>query len=240
MNLNDTLLQLHHGLQAAAGVGRTLLPPKTDDSHTSFSWSQTHGALVQDCVDGQFRAGLRLCDLALLLIDANDQIKETFCLRGKTLEDGFRFYEERVGKMLARPGEPLPEHAVANGACFTAMDDLLSALASMYGEAAAILERLRAKHPTASSVRLWPHHFDIATLIALPENRSVGVGFLGGDANIPEPYWYVYVHPMSEKTLPPITTGRWYAGAWIGAVLTGKNDAATAERFLDEAIAALT
>jgi hypothetical protein len=239
MNLQDTLLQLHHGLQAAAGVGRTLIPARPDDSHTSFSWSPTHGALIQDCVDGRFRAGLRMCDLALLLIDAEDRVTESYCLRGHTLDDGFRFYEERVGKMLARPGEGIPEHAVANGACFSAMDEMLSRLAKMYGEAAAILERVRAKHPTASPVRCWPHHFDIATLIALPGNRSIGIGFLGGDANIPEPYWYVYAHPVPEKTMAPLSAGRWYAGAWLGAVLTGDNDAVATERFLGEAIAAL-
>jgi len=239
MNLQDALLQLHHGLQAAAGVGRTLIPPKPDDSHTSFSWSQKHGALVQDCVDGRFRAGLRLCDLALLVIDAEDRVTDSFCLRGRTLDDGFRFYEERVGRMIARPGEPLPEHPVASGACFSAMENFLSALASMYGDAAAVLERIRAKHPGASPVRLWPHHFDIATLISLPGNRSLGLGFLGGDANIPEPYWYIYANPMSENTLPPLSVGRWYAGAWVGGVLTGESSAADAERFLNEAIGVL-
>jgi hypothetical protein len=240
MTFQDALLELHHGLQAAAGVGRTLLPPKADDSHTSFSWSEKHGALVQDCVDGKFRAGLRMRDLALLLIDANNQVIAEYCLRGKMLDDGFRFYEERVGQMIARPAEPLPEHPVAMGAYFSAMDEMLCSIATMYGDAAAILEHLRAKHPTASPVRLWPHHFDIATLIALPENRSIGVGFLGGDENISEPYWYVYASPSTEKTLPPLPVGRWYNGAWKGAVLTGKNDAATTEKFLDEAIGALT
>jgi hypothetical protein len=240
MNLQDTLLQLHHGLQAAAGVGRTLLPPRSDDSHTSFCWSKPHGALVQELVDGRFRSGLRLCDLALLLIDDGDRVIDSYCLRGRTLEDGFRFYEERVGRMIARPGEPLPEHAVASGACFAAMDDLLSSLGRMYGDAAMSLERLRAKHPTASPVRCWPHHFDIALLITLPGNRSIGVGFLGGDENISEPYWYVYASPTPENTLPPLSLGRWYAGAWVGAVLMGENDAAATERFLDEAVAALT
>jgi hypothetical protein len=239
MNLQDALLQLHHGLQAAAGVGRTLIPARPDDSHTNFAWSEKHGALLQECVDGRYRAGLRLSDLALLLVDANDCVTEAFCLRGHTLDDGFRFYEERVGTMLVRPGEELPEHAVTGGACFNAMDEFLSKLASMYGNAAAILERIRAKYPGASPVRCWPHHFDIATLIPLPENGSIGVGFLGGDANIAEPYWYVYASPMPEATLPPLSIGRWYAGTWVGAVLTGEHDAAATERFLSEAIEAL-
>src|SRR5436190_1776773 len=145
MTFQDALLELHHGLQAAAGVGRTLLPPKADDSHTNFSWSQKHGALVQDCVDGQFRAGLRMRDLALLLIDKDDGVTGEFCLRGKKLDDGFRFYEERVGKMIARPGEPLPAHPVANGACFSAMDEFLCTVAELYGDAAAVLGRVERR-----------------------------------------------------------------------------------------------
>ena len=237
--MQDTYHQLHYGLQAAAGVGRTLIPPKSDDSHTSFTWSDAHGALVQDCVDGRYRAGLRLCDMTLLLIDASGAVTDSYPLRGCTLDDGFRFYEERVGRMLARPGEGLPQHDVANGAPFMPMDDELATLAKMYAEAAAILERVRAKHPAASPVRCWPHHFDIALLISLPEERSIGVGFLGGDANIPEPYWYVYAWPTPENTLPPLRTGRWYAGAWVGAVLEGIHDTATVEQFLGEAIKVL-
>ncbi len=224
---SDALLQLHHALQAAAGVGRTLIPARPDDSHTNFAWSEKHGALLQECVDGRYRAGLRFSDLALLLVDANDCVTGAFCLRGHTLDEGFRFYEEHVGKMLVRPEEPRSE-------VFDAPDELLAKIGSMYGRAAAILERIRAKYPGASPVRCWPHHFDIAILI-----KSIGLGFLGGDANIPEPYWYVYASPMPEATLPPLSIGRWYAGAWVGAVLTGEHDAAATERFLIEAIEAL-
>ncbi len=239
MTLQHTHRQLHHGLQAAAAVGRALLPPKSDDSHTSFTWSAAHGALVQECVEGRYRSGLRVCDLTLLIIDANDAVTGAYPLRGRTLDDGFRFYEECLGRMLARHGEGLPDHEVANGAPFMPIDDHLATLASMNADAAAILERLRAKHPSASPVRCWPHHFDIAMLIALPEERSIGVGFLGGDANIPQPYWYVYAWPTPENTLPPLSAGRWYAGAWVGAVLEGQHDVATVERFLDEAIRVL-
>ena len=234
MTLQETQQHIHHALQAAAGVGRALLPPKPDDSHMSFMWSDRHQALVQDVVDRRFRSGLRMRDLTLLLIDANDQLIDSYPLRGHTLGDGLRFYEERVGRMLVCP------EGFARDVVLTPNDEELAQIAAMYCDAAAILERLRAKHPGASPVRCWPHHFDIAVLISLPEERSIGVGFLGGDTHIPEPYWYVYVHPVTENTMPPLSVGRWYAGAWMGAVLTGRNDIATTERFLDEAIATLT
>ncbi|HUP62478.1 MAG TPA: hypothetical protein VNA69_18890 [Thermoanaerobaculia bacterium] len=239
MALSDTHLQLHYSLQAAAGVGRTLLPPRPDDSHASFAWSDAHGALVQDVDDGRFRSGVRVRDMSLVLIDAEDRVSAEYPMCGHTLDDGFRFYEERVGRTLARSGEPLPEHSVANGASFAPSDEDLAVLASVYGDAAAILERLRAQHGGATPVRCWPHHFDIALLINVDKDHHLGVGFLGGDANIPEPYWYVYAWPMPENTTPPLTVGRWYAGAWLGAVLTGRNEVGTVEMFLREAISAL-
>lgn len=224
---------MHHALQAAAGVGRALLPPKADDSHMSFMWSDLHQALVQDVVDRKFRSGLRMRDLTLLLIDADDRLLDSYSLRGHTLGDGLRFYEERVGRMLVCPD------GFDRDGVLTPKDEELGQIAGMYCDAAAILERLRAKHSGAGPVRCWPHHFDIAILLSLPEDRTIGIGFLGGDEHIPEPYWYVYVQPVTENTMPPLSVGRWYAGAWMGAVLTGCNDIATTERFLDEAVATL-
>lgn len=221
--MHDTRLQMHYALQAAAGVGRTLLPPAPDDSHHSFTWSRERDALVQP------GSGLRLRDLTLVTDDG-----ASYPLRGHTLDEAYRFYEERAGRMLVRPAEPLPEHAVAHGAAFDAPDDELAAMATLYARAAEILERVRAKHPDASDVRLWPHHFDIAILIG-----NIGAGFLAGDENIDEPYWYVHATPMPD-VLPPLTAGFWYDGAWRGAVLTKTLDTATSERFLGEAIEALS
>ncbi len=109
----------------------------------------------------------------------------------------------------------------------------LATLARLYENAAKVLEGLRAKHPGASPVRLWPHHFDVAFLIG-----KIGIGFLAGDDAIDEPYWYVYNSPMPAE-LPPLSAGEWYRGEWTGAVLKGDPDAATIEKFLDGAIVAV-
>lgn len=221
--LHDARIQVHDALQAAAGVGRTLLPPRPDDSHHSFAWLEEHGALVQDCVAGRFRAGLRLRDLTLLILD--EQVIE-FPLCGRTVEDGFRFYEEATGFEIERA-------PVTSGTLSPDTADLAQ-LARMYGQAAAILEHVRARHPQATEVRLWPHHFDIAVLL-----DKTGVGFLAGDDAIDEPYWYVYNTPMPDA-LPALATGEWHRGEWTGAVLRGDPEAEAIESFLAEAIHAVT
>jgi hypothetical protein len=194
--LRDTRIQAHSAILAASALGRTLLPPRPDDSHQAFTWSDEHEAFVQEPIEGRLRPGLRLRDLTLLLIE--ERVHE-LPLRGRTELD---------------PGD-------------------LATLSRLYADAAKVLERVRAKEAGASPVRLWPHHFDVAILIG-----QIGVGFLAGDVAIHEPYWYVYNTPMPEQ-LPPLSHGEWFRDHWTGAVLKGDPDAATIEKFLDEAIAAV-
>ena len=218
--MQTTRIQLHDALQPAASVGRTLASPRPDHSHQSFTWSDVHDAFVQELVDGRFRSGLRLRDLTLLLIMDN-RVHE-FPLRGRTVEDGFRFYEERLGRAL--------ERVQISSGTLDPDERELATITRLYAQAAGILERLRARNPGALPVRLWPHHFDVAFLIG-----TIGVGFLAGDDAIDEPYWYVYNSPMPIE-LPPLSIGEWFRGHWTGAVLKGDPEAATIDMFLDEAI----
>jgi len=238
MSFSDTRQQLHWAAQAAAGVGRTLLPPSPDDSHQSFVWSDQYHAIVQAPVDGRYRSGIRLHDMTLLLIDEKTASKQEFPLHAHTLDDGFHFYEERFGKTIARPEEGIPAHKVANGAVFTPQHDDLDSIAAQYGNANAILQRYRANHPGASEVRLWPHHFDIATLIPLGGGQTIGAGYVAGDTQFQEPYWYVTPYPYPEDQSKYRTLSRvfWNTQGWFGAVLLGNEGAAD---FLEEATSAL-
>ena len=238
MSFSDTRQQLHWAAQAAAGVGRTLLSPKPDDSHQSFEWSDQYQAIVQGPVEGRYRSGIRMRDMTLLLIDDKTESKQEFPMHAHTLDEGFHFYEERFGKMLARPEEGIPTHKVANGAVFTPQHDDLDSIASQYSNANAILQRYRANHPGASEVRLWPHHFDIATLIPLGGDRTIGAGYVAGDTQYPQPYWYVtpYPYPSDRSMYRALSRGFWNTEGWFGAVLFG-NDGAS--EFLEEATSAL-
>lgn len=191
--LHDTRVEVHAAVQSAAALGIALLPARPDDAQQSFTWSDAHGAFVQERIDGKLQPGVRLGDLTLLLI------------------------ADRVHEVPVRAGDAAE----------------VAAIGRLYENAQQVLERLRVKHPAASAVRLWPHHFDVAVLIG-----NIGVGFLAGDDAIDEPYWYVYNSPMPDA-LPALSTGEWYRGHWTGAVLKGDPDAATIEKFLDEAIAAV-
>lgn len=62
-------IQLHHALQIAASVGHTFVPPAPDYSHTNFEWRQDLGALIGKTTPAGYRAGLRLEEPTLQLLD---------------------------------------------------------------------------------------------------------------------------------------------------------------------------
>jgi hypothetical protein len=78
---------------------------------------------------------------------------------------------------------------------------------------------------TASDVRCWPHHFDLATLISFPTRGTDVIGYLGaglspGDGYYDEPYFYVSVSPKPDSAaLPRVPKlGHWHTYEFTAAV----------------------
>ncbi len=237
-SLVDTRLALHWGAQIPADAGRTLNPAADDDSHTNLAWSHELGALVRELRSRGVlaRVGLRLADAGLLVV-AEDGKTHEFPLDGRTLEDGYRWAASQLahlglasdGSLTRTPNEP-PEHPLSAGEPLRLDAAAAAELSRWYANSAALLERLVEATPGASTVRCWPHHFDIATLIELAPGRTVGVGMTPGDGSYPEPYWYVtpYPYPESPRPGPLDGGGHWHREGWFGAVLEGDALVATA------------
>ena len=222
--LVDARVQLHWAAQAVAGVGRTLHARRADDSHTSFTWSATLDALVQEPFNG-ITSGLRPRDLTLLAIGST---ASKLSLRGKTLDQAFAFFEAQFGMALKRPDVDLPDHPVSRGAPFDAAEHHFVELARYYNNAACVLADIARAESQAGPVRCWPHHFDIATLILLSghgeEARTIGIGFSPGDGGSAEPYYYVTPWPYPDASrLGELAVGRWNTAGWTGAVLEASN-----------------
>ena len=261
--LVEARLQIHWAAQAVAAVGKQLLPHQPDFSEQSFQWLEGPRALAQGMVDANrpFRSAIRLASPSLLLLDGNGEILRELPLEGRTLEEAYGWVETEVEALLGRPlaqplerPEGMPEHPVTGGAPFSFRDLAAPAeLARYFADADRLLRGLQDRNPGASPVRCWPHHFDIAILIALdpgadPETaRSIGVGLSPGDGGRPEPYLYVLPWPKPDGELPPLDGGAWNTEGWVGAVMeaadfagAGSNGAQRAriERFLNSAVAA--
>jgi len=231
-------LQLHWALQPVAAIGKLLLPHRPDFSEQSFLWSERDQALCQVTVSGgaAFRAGLRLSPPGLLLLTDAEETPRALPLSGVTLDDAYRWVSSHAAGLLGRelPGplerpEGLPDHPFVHGAPFDAADaPAFRALGQLFGDAQVALSTWAGERPEPPPVRCWPHHFDLATLLALEVaangevTRSVGLGLVPGDESRQEAYFYVTPWPAPKKKtdLPPLPGGgAWNSEGWFGAVL---------------------
>jgi hypothetical protein len=262
-DLIDARLQLHWAAQAAAAVGKQLLPHQPDFSEQSLEWLAGPRALAQGVVAGArpFRSAIRLESPALLLLGEDGTALAELPLEGRTLDEAYDWVRREVEALLGRPlekplerPEGLPAHPVSTGAPFSLAGSAAPPeLERYYAGADRLLRALRDANPEASPVRCWPHHFDLATLLRLdpdadPEAaRSIGVGLIPGDAAMPEPYFYLLPWPRPAGDLPKLDGGGWHTGDWVGPVLDAAEFAGAGsdgaqreriERFLNSAVKA--
>ncbi len=258
--LEDTRLQMHWAAQVVAAIGYTFASPEPDWSHTSLQLSRKHRMLVGQVVGRRTRAGLSLDTFELAVLRGEE--RTSMSLNGMTLDEAYDWLQsasagtdpDRPSAPLVRPNHEMPEHPVGSGAAFDTIADARQELANWFRNAHGALERIARQNQNASPVRCWPHHFDIATLIALDpgkpseDARTIGSGLSPGDTALPEPYFYVTPWPYPDPaSLPTLPVGYWNTDGWVGAVLKGRVlvalDAAdkqrdTLHRFFDAAIAA--
>jgi hypothetical protein len=262
-DLIDARLQLHWAAQAAAAVGKQLLPHQPDFSEQSLEWLAGSRALAQGVVAGArpFRSAIRLGNPALLLLGEGGETLRELPLEGRTLDEAYDWAQREVESLLGQPldkplerPEGLPVHPVSAGAPFSFTGPAAAELERYYADSDRLLRVLRERNSGASPVACWPHHFDIATLIRLDvpgaeaeTARSIGAGLSPGDEGNPAPYFYVLPWPRPAGELPALAGGRWHTGDWVGAVLdasdftnAGSNGGQyeRIERFLNSAVAA--
>jgi hypothetical protein len=211
----DALLQLHHAVQIAAEVGKSWAAPQPDDSHSNFEWRDGFllGAVV--AAPRPFRAALRPHDLALRLVAEDGAVLAARALAGATATEALNWVRAQAAlfagtgeRQPSVPAPDLPAHPVAEGAAFAVRDrDAWAALARLLAGADSVLRAVQASTPDAAAVRLWPHHFDIATLIAPEPGRSIGVGLAVPDTIDASGYWYV--SPWAAEKMPAAAAAGW-------------------------------
>jgi hypothetical protein len=255
--LGDARRQLHHAAQLGAALGISYLERRADDSHTNLEWLPRHRALASNVVatnGAELRVTIRVPDLSLSLLDDADSVRDSMLLQAQSLDRAVVWLRARLLKAGLDPERftlkrhyEIPPHEVARGEPFNVKPADLEQLALWFGNAASVLESLRQRTPDASAVRCWPHHFDIATLITVAPERTVGVGLEPGDVYYDEPYWYVNASPPPRLEALQASlkgSGHWHTHEWIGAVLQGsqlEGDAtqgAQVAEFLDSAVRA--
>lgn len=236
----DAALELHWAVQLIASVGQTFAEPAEDDSHRSMSWHPELRAFVGVPVAGAYplRVGLRPADLALVILDRTDAAIAELPLPGQSLDEAYEWiglamatYFGGAPPAVERPEYEMPEHPLRNGARFsTAYERERRVLSALYEAAADLLGEISSGDPSASEVRCWPHHFDIATVRTEERGedgaatKTIGIGMAPSGGGCELWYWYVspWPHPDPSAELPALTAGAWHTEGWTGAVLTGE------------------
>lgn len=260
--LTTARLQLHYAIQPIAAVGAALAVPQPDGSQASLYWDAQLQSFVGNLIQAQqaFRVGLDPVNLVLRVLDGQGGTIAELPLDGKTLTAAMDWLKEAIAplgadtsqiQLLSYPPDDFPDAPIAHGAPFDAADaDARVALADYYAISNALLQGI-ATRTAASAVYIWPHHFDMATLIdrsvQADGSRTIGVGLSPGDTSYPEPYWYVSPYPYPAiADLPDLAgIGVWHTHHWVGAVLTASalhqtglesNRIDQLQRFLNHAI----
>jgi hypothetical protein len=243
--LTDARLQLHHAVQLAASTGISYLGKVSDDSHTNLEWINGLATLASNPIPARverIRVGICVADFTVNVLSERGDVRASHGLIGETVEGATAWLRNQLQSAglessaftLARHYE-IPDHAVARGGKFNPARGDLEELARWFTNGAAILEQVRSRG--GSEVRCWPHHFDIATLITLRPEVTVGVGLEPGDVYYDEPYFYVNARPQPRGQALPETLaggGFWHTHEWIGAVLPASRLPADGAEQLDQ------
>ena len=200
--------------------------------------------LVSALVPGSrpYRAGLRVAQRELVLLNAQGTLIEGLALGGHTLREALAWLEEVSARHtgvnaapLALPQHEMPAHPLAEGGRFGGAEPAHPAeLARWFENLERVLRTLTAGR-AASPTRVWSHHFDLDTVLdldtgfdldtglALGGERTLGLGFSPGDDSYAEPYLYALPTPYPDAhTLKPLPAPmEWVTDGWVGAVLRG-------------------
>ena len=228
----DARIASHYAVQWLGRFGRAYGTPAPDDSHTSLQWDSGTSTLVNGGPAQSLSFSFSTMTLTLRASASDD----VFALDGHTDADVRAWFGEAVEKIGLDPSAldgplpyDMPESPLASGGRYdiAQVKSGVEFLEGLYRNASSLLNAVKDVDDRALPIRCWPHHFDVATLIAVEEqtsedSRSIGVGMSPGDDNYPTPYLYVTPWPYPDvkrlKDLPG--PAHWHMEGWVGAILT--------------------
>jgi hypothetical protein len=248
-------IQLHYAIQFIAATGMALGEAKPDGSQMTLNWDADLNGFVGQKIPGtQIQVALMPQTLTSLILQNHVPVV-TVSLIGKTMAEALNWHQVELTKLgivaeniklLDYPPDDFPDHALAHGARFeTGRATAREVLTDYYAATRALLATIISNNTTASPIYIWPHHFDMATLMTYPgtteiETKYLGIGLSPGDKSYDEPYWYITPYPYPDVAmLPKLVVGNWHTADWVGAVLTAsqvQNDT-TVQRFIAAAVA---
>ena len=226
---------VHEAIQLIASTGISYVQKRQDDSHTNCEWSRSLKSFVGNVFGEQNKIclGLNVSELKLILLKENWTIIEELNLNDKNLDDVLAWMKNNFesngldfNKFTFDKHYEIPVNNVSSGGKFAIENKhAFQELSDYYANADLILRTYIGEMSNATPVRCWPHHFDIATLLNIGEEKlqSFGIGMSPGDKSNNEPYFYVTMWPypnLEKDLLQELLIGKWNVEGWIGTSLT--------------------
>lgn len=227
--LPEARLQTHHAVQVLTSFAQACVEPMEGDRHRNFDWdigvrgfrarpAATDSSLTAVFAVEEFEVRLERADAVVARIPARGRTGAELRSELGTALSG------ALGRDVAleAPEFELPDHPTATDAAFDPDPAALEELATWFTHADLALLRVHESFQGGcDDIRVWPHHFDLATLLHADEG-TLGMGLSPGDGGVEHPYWYVRgypKHPPIEGDLPPLEHGSWKFEGWTGAIL---------------------
>ena len=238
---------LHHALQVLSAAATTHLEHDAD-----FQYSNVGYDLEEDGFKGRLMGeGVQMGmggSPPHWRLYRDGAARGRLRVAGQTISTGVtwsRVALQKAGlpdKDLELPTWDLPPGPLQAGTVFPSVpDDAYLRLQAWFANSTRVLQAVQLAHD-GGEVRVWPHHFDVATLISLGDGKSIGVGMSPGSPGIDEPYLYVSPWPYPKGDFPELTHGRWHTDGFTAALLSGddlpdEGQDAVVATFLQQAIA---
>lgn len=240
-SLTEIRLQLHFAIQTIAATGLALAHPQPDYSHMSLTWNSDLQAFTGQEIQAKqdFRLSLDPISLVVRILSLQNEVISELALNHHTMAEVLGWLQGEITELGADakkvvwidyPKDDFPyDYKIANGAFFDLHNrPTCQELVGYFTNTQSLLEAIATSNSNASPVHIWPHHFDIATLIIIAKEqntavKSIGVGLSPGDSSYDQPYWYVTPYPYPALERLPALPGDsfWHTEHWVGAVLLG-------------------
>ena len=217
--------QAHTAAQLLASAAQTYLPPRADSSESAMRWAQGH--LVSQAFDG---VTLHLDPGLLVILVQGPEGEMRLDLEGRSPSQALEALATALGqqgvafKPWRIPDWDTPMGPLMEQGAFAVQPEG-AVLTRAYQAAAELLAQVERDIPKAGPALCWPHHFDLACLVAVASDekgklsQSIGIGMSPGDSGIPAPYLYVTPWPAPEDWQPAaLKLGDWNK-TWVGALL---------------------
>ncbi|MFD2587634.1 hypothetical protein ACFSQJ_11875 [Croceitalea marina] len=245
----DTLAQLHLASQYLATAGKSFLKERSDDSHTNLGFFPEDNTLrTWPLNDKNAYLSLRYDDFSLEWIEITK--RKRIYINGKshkeitawvaTTAEEFDFSKSYQYHLHYELPYEIDDNSVFN--CKSNKE--LEKLAKLTELAQNAMDTFLKKEGLTSTIRVWPHHFDIGAFAELTDNsgKSIGLGMAIPDSVMDKHYFYISGYKghdsLETDKFSELSHGEWKNNGFKGAVLDAvATDEKTATNFFQEAFA---